>query len=312
MPIKIPNDLPASKTLKDENIFIMNEHRASKQDIRPMDIIILNLMPNKTTTETQLLRLLSNSPLQVNITLMYTSSHTSKYTSSEYLFKYYKTFEQIKDKKFDGMIITGAPVELLEFEDVDYWKELTSIMDWSARNVYSTLHICWGAQAGLYHHFGIPKYSLPQKRFGVFSHTINKKNVDLLRGFDDIYFAPHSRHTTVKKSDIEKVPDLEILSESEEAGIYLVSTKNAHQIFVTGHPEYDTCTLKSEYDRDIQNNIPIDIPKHYFPDDDPTKLPTANWKSHANLLFLNWLNYYVYQETPFNLDTLNEDSKITS
>ncbi|MBP2034155.1 homoserine O-succinyltransferase [Clostridium algifaecis] len=304
MPINIPNDLPASKTLKAENIFIMNQKRAVKQDIRPLNIIILNLMPVKTVTETQLLRLLSNSPIQVDIDLIYPKSHMSKNTSEEYLFKYYETFDKIKHRKFDGMIITGAPVETLPFEDVDYWDELTEIMDWSSKNVYSTLHICWGAQAGLYHHFGIPKYKLSKKMFGVFHHTINTKNTNLLRGFDDVFFAPHSRHTGVEKKDIEKIPELEILSESKEAGVYITATKGGRKIFVTGHPEYDTLTLKSEYDRDISANLPIDIPKHYFPDNDPGKMPIANWKSHANLLFQNWLNYYVYQETPYDLNNL--------
>lgn len=263
MPINIPNDLPASKTLKAENIFVMNEKRALKQDIRPLNIVILNLMPVKTVTEVQLLRLLSNSPIQVDITLMYPKSHRSKNTSEQYLLKYYETFDEIKGRKFDGMIITGAPVEKLKFEDVDYWDELTEIMDWSKKNVYSTLHICWGSQAGLYHHFGIPKYILDKKMFGVFAHIINEENTQLLRGFDDIFYAPHSRHTCVKKEDIEKVPELEILSESKDAGVYIVSTKGGRQIFVTGHPEYDTLTLKSEYDRDVAANLPIEIPKNY-------------------------------------------------
>ncbi|OAA93839.1 homoserine O-acetyltransferase MetA [Clostridium coskatii] len=304
MPINIPNDLPASKTLKAENIFVMNEKRALKQDIRPLNIVILNLMPVKTVTEVQLLRLLSNSPIQVDITLMYPKSHRSKNTSEQYLLKYYETFDEIKGRKFDGMIITGAPVEKLKFEDVDYWDELTEIMDWSKKNVYSTLHICWGSQAGLYHHFGIPKYILDKKMFGIFPHIINEENTQLLRGFDDIFYAPHSRHTCVKKEDIEKVPELEILSESKDAGVYIMSTKGGRQIFVTGHPEYDTLTLKSEYDRDVAANLPIEIPKNYFPANDTAKQPRATWKSHANLLFLNWLNYYVYQETPYNLDSL--------
>ncbi|WP_446898544.1 homoserine O-acetyltransferase MetA [Clostridium sp. LBM24168] len=304
MPINIPNGLPASKILKAENIFVMNEKRATRQDIRPLNIVILNLMPVKTVTETQLLRLLSNSPLQVNITLIYPQSHMTKNTSEEYLFKYYETFDEIRDKKFDGMIITGAPVEKLKFEDVDYWDELTEIMDWSLKNVYSTFHICWGAQAGLYHHFGIPKYLLDKKMFGVFPHTLNKRNVKLLRGFDDLFYAPHSRHTTIKREDIEKVPELELLSESEEAGVYIVATKGGRDIFVTGHSEYDTLTLKAEYERDKASNLPIEIPKNYFPDDDIKKAPLSRWKGHANLLFLNWLNYYVYQETPYDLTRL--------
>lgn len=304
MPINIPNDLPASKTLKSENIFVMNEDRATRQDIRPLNIVILNLMPVKTVTETQILRLLGNSPLQVDITLMYPRSHSPKNTSEEYLFKYYETFDEVKYRKFDGMIITGAPVEKLDFEDVDYWDELAKIMDWSLMNAYSTLHICWGAQAGLYHHFGIPKYPLDKKIFGVFEHTINKKNIRLLRGFDDIFWAPHSRHTYNKREDVEKIPELQILSESKEAGMYIIATKGGRQIFVTGHSEYDTMTLKSEYDRDLNSNLKVDIPKHYFPNDDMSKTPLSRWKGHANLLFLNWLNYYVYQETPYDLNKL--------
>ncbi|WP_368491092.1 homoserine O-succinyltransferase [Clostridium sp. BJN0013] len=304
MPINIPNNLPASKVLKAENIFVMNENHAVRQDIRPLNIIILNLMPLKTITEIQLLRLLSNSPIQVDISLMYLKSHNSKNTPEEYLIKYYETFEEIKNKKFDGMIITGAPIEKLEFEDVDYWKELTEIMDWSTQNVYSTMYICWGSQAGLYHHFKIPKYMLDKKISGVFSHTINRANIKLFRGFDDIFYAPHSRYTFVKRKDIEKIPELEIISESKEAGVYIVATKGGRQIFIAGHPEYDTLTLKSEYERDIALNLPIDIPKNYFPDDNPDKTPLSNWKSHSNLLFLNWLNYYVYQETPYDLNKL--------
>ncbi|MFL0197438.1 homoserine O-succinyltransferase [Clostridium sp. WILCCON 0269] len=304
MPINIPNNLPASTALKAENIFVMNETHATRQDIRPLNIVILNLMPLKTVTEIQLLRLLSNSPLQVDITLMYSKSHSSKNTAEEYLIKYYETFEEIKNRRFDGMIITGAPVEKLEFEDVDYWEELTEIMDWSTTNVYSTLYICWGSQAGLYHHFKIPKYILNKKLSGVFSHTVNRANTKLFRGFDDVFSAPHSRYTFVKREDIEKVHELEILSESKEAGVYIVSTKGGRQIFVTGHPEYDTLTLKSEYERDIGQNLPIDIPQNYFPDNDISKQPVANWKSHSNLLFLNWLNYYVYQETPYDLNKL--------
>lgn len=304
MPINIPNNLPASKVLKAENIFVMNENHAVRQDIRPLNIIILNLMPLKTVTEIQLLRLLSNSPIQVDISLMYLKSHNSKNTPAEYLIKYYETFEEIKDKKFDGMIITGAPVEKFEFEDVDYWKELTEIMDWSTRNVYSTMYICWASQAGLYHHFKVPKYALEQKISGIFSHTLNKANIKLFRGFDDVFHAPHSRYTFVKRNDIERVPELKIISESKEAGVYIVATKGGRQIFIAGHPEYDTLTLKSEYERDIALNLPIDVPKNYFPDDNPDKTPLSNWKSHSNLLFLNWLNYYVYQETPYDLNKL--------
>lgn len=304
MPIKIPDHLPAAETLNKEDIFIMDEKRAFQQDIRALNIVILNLMPDKIVTETQILRLLGNSPLQVDITLLYPTTHSFRNTSKEYLLKYYQVFADVRDKKFDGMIITGAPIEQMDFEEVDYWRELAEIMDWTRSNVYSTLHICWGAQAGLYHHYGIPKYPLPSKKFGVFLHTKTKKNVRLLRGFDDIFFAPHSRHTEVKREDIEKVPELEILSESGEAGVYLVATKNGRQIFVTGHSEYDSLTLKTEYDRDIANGLAIPIPRHYFPDDDPHKTPLVRWKGHANLLFSNWLNYYVYQETPYNLDEI--------
>jgi homoserine O-succinyltransferase len=305
MPINISDDLPAAKILKEENIFVMNEDRAVQQDIRPLNIVILNLMPLKTVTETQLLRLLGNSPLQVDITLIYPKSHLSKNTSNEYLFKYYETFDAIKDRKFDGMIITGAPVEQLKFEDVDYWDELTEIMDWSLTNVYSTFHICWGAQAGLYHHFNIPKHDLDKKLFGVFSHKINKKNVKLLFGFDDDFYVPHSRHTEFLKEDINNVPELEIFAESDEAGPYIIATKGGRQIFVTGHSEYDTFSLRDEYIRDTSNGIYIEIPKNYFPDDDINKTPLSTWRSHANLLFLNWLNYYVYQETPYDLNILN-------
>jgi homoserine O-succinyltransferase len=305
MPINIPDDLPASKTLKEENIFVMNEERAVKQDIRPLKIVILNLMPVKTVTETQLLRLLSNSPLQVDITLLYPKSHLSKNTSDEHLFKYYATFDDIKNEKFDGMIITGAPVEQLKFEDVDYWEELTKIMDWSVKNVFSTFHICWASQAGLYHHFGVPKYTLDKKLFGVFSHKINKKNVNLLRGFDDTFYVPHSRHTQFYKNDIKKIPELVILAESKEAGPYIVATKGGRQIFVTGHSEYDALSLRDEYIRDTSNGIAIDIPKNYFPNDDTSKTPPSTWRSHANLLFQNWLNYYVYQETPYDLNVLS-------
>lgn len=305
MPINIPDGLPAIEILNRENIFAMSEGRATHQDIRPLSIVILNLMPNKIVTETQILRLLSNSPLQVDITLLYPETHTFKNTNEEYLVKFYETFDQIKDRKFDGMIITGAPIEKLDFEEVDFWPELVKIMDWSRHNVYSTLYICWGAQAGLYHHFGVPKYPLPAKIFGVFPHTLNQQNVRLLRGFDDVFYVPHSRHTEVRRKDIEKVPELEILSESEQAGVYLVGTKGGRQIFVMGHSEYDPLTLKSEYDRDVAGNLPINIPQNYFPDDDPQKPPIVRWRGHSNLLFANWLNYYVYQETPYNVDEID-------
>ncbi|AUS97828.1 homoserine O-succinyltransferase [Clostridium thermosuccinogenes] len=304
MPIKVPNDLPAVEVLNNENIFVMDEFRAYHQDIRPLRIAILNLMPKKIETETQILRLLGNSPLQVDIVLLHPRTHVSKNTPQEYLIKFYNTFDDIKDQKFDGMIITGAPVELMDFEQVDYWEELKEIMDWSVHNVYSTFHICWGAQAGLYHHYRIPKYRLDKKMFGVFDHTVSKKNVKLLRGFDDVFKAPHSRHTEVKKADIERVPGLEILSESSEAGVYIVVARQGRQIFVTGHSEYDPLTLKSEYDRDVAKGLEIEPPKNYFPGDDPSKAPIVSWRSHANLLFANWLNYYVYQETPYDLSKI--------
>lgn len=304
MPINIPDNLPAAKVLNDENIFAMDEKRANKQDIRPLSIVILNLMPMKITTEAQILRLLSNSPLQVDITLIYPKTHSFKNTSEEYLFKYYETFDDIKNKKFDGMIITGAPIEKIDFKDVDYWNELVEIMEWSLHNVYSTFHICWGAQAGLYYHYNVPKYPLSKKLFGVFLHKTTEKNVNLLRGFDDVFYVPHSRHTEVRRTDIEKDPRLKILSESEDAGIYIVTAKHGRQIFVMGHSEYDPLTLKAEYDRDISNNENIEIPKNYFKDNDPKKDPVVKWRSHSNLLFLNWLNYYVYQETPYNLDEI--------
>ncbi|WP_019851414.1 homoserine O-succinyltransferase [Desulfitobacterium sp. PCE1] len=304
MPINVPDGLPAAEILTKEDVFIMEERRAEHQDIRPLSIVILNLMPNKIVTETQILRLLGNSPLQVDITLLYPETHLSKNTPEEYLIKYYQTFDSIKDQKFDGMIITGAPIEQMPFEEVDFWPELQKIMDWSKSNVFSTLFICWGAQAGLYHFFGVPKYPLQAKMFGVFPHTLNCKDIRLLRGFDDVFYVPHSRHTEVRKEDIVKVPELEILSESEESGVYLIGTKGGRQIFVTGHSEYDPHTLKSEYDRDISQGLPINIPQNYYPGDDPMKTPIVKWRGHSNLLFANWLNYYVYQETPYNLEEL--------
>ncbi len=304
MPIKIPDNLPAKEVLNKENIFVMDESVAFHQDIRPLRIVILNLMPTKETTETQILRLLGNTPLQVEIVLLHPKTHISKNTSAEHLEMFYKTFDDIKHEKFDGMIITGAPVEHLEFEEVTYWEELKQIMDWKLNNVTSTIHICWASQAGLYHHFGIPKYKLPEKLFGVFPHTVTKRNVKLLRGFDEVFYVPQSRHTEVRREDIEKVPELEILSESEEAGIYIVATKDGRQIFVTGHSEYDPLTLKWEYDRDKAKGLNIGLPKNYFPNDDPTKYPLTQWRAHANLLFSNWLNYYVYQETPYDLNEL--------
>lgn len=300
MPIKIPNSLPAAQVLNNENVFVMSEDRALHQDIRPLSIAILNLMPTKITTETQILRLLGNSPLQVDIVLLHPKNHNSKNTSRDHLMNFYRYFEEVKNQKFDGMIITGAPVEHLEFEEVDYWNELEEIMDWSIHNVFSTFHMCWGAQAGLYHHHGIPKYPLKEKIFGVFPHSASGKNVKLLRGFDDIFYAPHSRHTEIRRSDIEKVQDLQILSESKEAGVYIVASKDERRIFVTGHSEYDALTLKSEYDRDIAKGLHIKVPENYYPNDNPSLQPLVKWRSHANLLFSNWLNYCVYQETPYD------------
>lgn len=299
MPIKIPDALPAKEVLQNENIFTMDETRAYHQDIRPLRVAILNLMPTKVTTETQILRLLANTPLQVEFVLLHPKSHTSKNTSAEHLRQFYKTFDDVSDKYFDGMIITGAPVEHLPFEQVNYWEELTDIMDWAKERVTSTFYICWAAQAGLFHHFGIPKYALREKLFGVFPHYVTKPNVELVRGFDEVFQVPQSRHTEVRKEDILKVPDLEILSESEEAGVYLVATKDGRHIFVTGHSEYDPLTLKAEYDRDIGKGLQVPVPKNYYPGDDPNQMPRSTWRAHANLLFSNWLNYYVYQETPY-------------
>ena len=309
MPIKIPNELPAYKTLTNENIFIMDETRAITQDIRPLKIAIINLMPTKIDTETQLMRLLGNTALQVEVTLLHTKTHQSKNTSREHLSAFYKTFYDIQDENFDGMIITGAPVEQMPFEEVSYWDELCEIMEWSKTHVHSTLHICWGAQAGLYYHYGIQKHSLDKKLFGVFSHKVSRKSSILFRGFDDEFMVPHSRHTTVKKSDIQACSKLKILAESEDAGIYAVSIKDGKQIFITGHSEYDAETLNKEYIRDKTAGLQIDVPKNYFPKDDDTKPPRVTWRSHANLLFSNWLNYFVYQTTPYNLDEINKNKK---
>ncbi|GIO95377.1 homoserine O-succinyltransferase [Paenibacillus sp. FSL W8-0187] len=301
MPIKIPDALPAKEVLAGENIFVMDESHAFHQDIRPLRIAILNLMPTKETTETQLLRLIGNSPLQVDVVLLHPSSHVSKNTSAEHLKSFYKTFEEVKNRRFDGMIITGAPVEQLEFEEVNYWNELTEIFEWTKTHVTSTLHICWASQAGLYYHYGVPKYSLEEKCFGVFPHTINEACTKLLRGFDEMFFVPHSRHTEVRREDITGIDDLVILSESEEAGIYLVSSRDGKQIFATGHSEYDADSLKWEYDRDAAKGMDIALPRNYYPNDDPTRTPPSIWRAHANLLFTNWLNYYVYQETPYDI-----------
>ncbi|NMB73134.1 MAG: homoserine O-succinyltransferase [Bacteroidales bacterium] len=302
MPLNVPDNLPAIQLLREENIFVMQETRAVHQDIRPLRILILNLMPVKITTETHLLRMLSNNPLQIEITLMHTMTHTSKNTPVEHLKTFYKTFDQVKEKKFDGFIITGAPVEHMEFEEVDYWKELTEIMDWSAAHVTSTLYICWAAQAGLYYFYGIPKYPLSEKMFGVFRHKINNPKIPLVRGFDDEFLAPHSRHTEIRRTDIEKIHDLEIVSESDKAGVYIVVSKDGRKVFVTGHSEYDPYTLRDEYLRDKKKGLPIHVPENYFPNDDPSKEPLVYWRSHANLLFSNWLNYYVYQVTPYILN----------
>lgn len=305
MPIKIPADLPATETLHNENIFVMTESRALTQDIRPLKILILNLMPTKIATETQLARLLGNSPLQVEPEFLQTASYVPKNTSAEHMIAFYKHFDEVKNNKYDGLIITGAPVEQMPFEEVEYWDELCRIMEWSKTNVTSTFHICWGAQAGLYYHYGIRKYPLDKKLFGVFLHKVEHKRSMLLRGFDDEFWVPHSRHTTVLREDIEKHPELKILASSDEAGVYAVATERGKQIFITGHSEYDADTLKKEYLRDKNAGLPIEVPKNYFPDDDDTKEPIVRWRSHANLIYSNWLNYFVYQITPYNIDEIN-------
>ena len=304
MPIKIPNELPATQTLTEENIFVMTETRAMTQDIRPLQILLLNLMPTKIATETQLARLLSNTPLQVELELMQTSTHESKNATKEHMLKFYTTFDQVRDRNFDGLIITGAPVEQMPFEEVEYWDELCQIMEWSRTHVYSTFHICWGAQAGLYYHYGIPKVDLDKKLFGVFPHVVERRSSMLLRGFDDVFMVPHSRHTTFRREDVERCRKLKILASSEEAGVYAISTEGGRQVFITGHSEYDPLTLKAEYDRDVSRNLPIEVPKNYFPDDDDTKMPLVSWRSHANLLYHNWLNFYVYQTTPYEIKTV--------
>lgn len=306
MPIKVPDHLPAKDVLTGENIFVMDESRAYQQDIRPLRIAILNLMPTKETTETQILRLLGNTPLQVEIVLLHPSTHTSKNTSADHLQMFYKTFDEIRDSRFDGMIITGAPVEQLEFEEVNYWKELQDIFEWSKSHVTSTMHICWASQAGLYYHYGVRKQALPKKCFGVFPHRVNNPHVKLMRGFDGLFQVPHSRHTDVSREDVESSPELEILAESEEAGIYLVASTDGKQIFVTGHSEYDPESLKWEYDRDVAKGMEIDLPVNYYPNNDPSQTPVSTWRAHANLLFSNWLNYYVYQETPYDIDQTSE------
>lgn len=301
MPIQIPNDLPAAGVLQQENIFVMTQKRAESQEIRPLEIVLLNLMPTKIVTETQLSRVLGNTPLQVHLELMMVSSHKPKNTPQEHLLNFYKTFDELKDRKFDGMVITGAPVELMEFEEVNYWEELCQIMEWSKTHVHSTLHICWGAQAALYYHYGVQKRLLPKKLFGVFQHHADYKRAILLRGFDDQFWVPHSRHTTVDRADLEKIPGMKILASSDEAGVYAMMTDKGRQIFITGHSEYDGDTLEKEYLRDKNAGLPIEIPKNYYPDDDDTKEPMVRWRSHANLLFSNWLNYFVYQTTPYDI-----------
>ncbi|HBN11603.1 MAG TPA: homoserine O-succinyltransferase [Ruminococcus sp.] len=306
MPIKISQELPAYTTLVNENIFVMANDRAEHQDIRPLKIIILNLMPKKIVTETQIMRLLSNTPIQVDIELMHVTSHISKNTPLTHMSNFYTEFEKIKNNRYDGMIITGAPVEQLEYEQVDYWQELCDIMEWSKTNVFSTLHICWGAQAGLYYHFGVPKYQLDKKMFGIFPHKVERKKSQLLKGFDEEFLVPHSRHTEIRREDIEKISKLEILSSSDISGIYIVANRNGRQYFITGHSEYDRETIAEEYFRDVEKGLDIDIPYNYFPDDDVTKQPVFKWRCHANLMFSNWLNYCVYQRTPYNLDELEK------
>jgi homoserine O-succinyltransferase len=296
MPIKIPDLLPAFDTLTQENIFVMDEKRAASQDIRPIKIVILNLMPTKIATETQLLRLLGNTSLQVEVTLLRTSTHQSKNTSEEHLLTFYQTLDQIKGQNFDGLIITGAPVEQYPFAEVDYWPELETILDWGLDHAYAQLYICWGAQAALYHQYGIPKYPLAAKQFGVFKHHVTEKNVKLLRGFDDVFYAPHSRHTEIRRADIEKVSD----------GVYIAGSDDGRRVYITGHSEYDPLTLKSEYDRDVAAGLPISIPVNYYPEDDPTRQPVVRWRGHSHLLFANWINYYVYQETPYDLSQFKQ------
>ena len=306
MPIKIPNQLPATETLTRENIFVMTETRAITQDIRPLQILLLNLMPTKVDTETQLARVLGNTPLQIELELIAPSGHVSKNTSQEHMLSFYKTFADVCDRSFDGLIITGAPVEQMPFEQVDYWPELCEIMEWSKTHVHSTLYICWGAQAGLYYHYGIPKHQLEKKLFGVFEHTVEDPNFILFRGFDDTFLVPHSRNTTVLREDIEAVPGLKVLSASPDAGVYAVKTEGCKQVFLFGHAEYDRDTLKKEYDRDVAAGIDIDVPKNYYPDNDPTKTPLVSWRSCAHLLYGNWLNYCVYQTTPYDIGSIKQ------
>ncbi|MDE6743495.1 MAG: homoserine O-succinyltransferase [Lachnospiraceae bacterium] len=301
MPIKTQSDLPAKEQLENENIFVMDENRAMHQDIRPLQVCILNLMPKKQDTELQLLRVLSNTPLQVDVTFLMVKSHIPMNTSVNHLNRFYTVFDELKEKRFDGMIITGAPVEQMAFEEVDYWEELCEIMDWTKTHVTSTLHICWGAQAGLYHHFGINKIALPEKLFGIYLHQVKNRKIPLVRGFDDLFYAPHSRHTTVSKEEIYGCSELIVLAESKEAGIFLCMSEDGKQIYMMGHPEYDRYTLDQEYKRDVAKNLPIHLPLNYYPDDDPEKKPYLQWRSHSSSLYSNWLNYYVYQVTPYHL-----------
>lgn len=311
MPVNIPHALPARTTLESENVFVMSESRAVHQDIRPLRIAIVNLMPTKIATETQLLRLLSNTPLQVRITLLRMDSHEARNTAREHLASFYATFDQVRDQKFDGLVVTGAPVELLPFEEVDYWPELREVMDWSATHAFSTLHVCWGAQAGLYHHYGIQKFPLPRKMFGVFQHRVLEPHSEILRGFDEEFPAPHSRHTEIRAADVHATRGLKVLAESDEAGVYLAASDDGRQVFVTGHPEYDRDTLKLEYDRDVAKGLEIAVPRNYYPANDPRKPPRMSWRSHAFLLYANWLNYCVYQRTPFDVQAIPAERAVT-
>ena len=309
MPIKIPNQLPATSVLTSENIFVMTETRAITQDIRPLQILLLNLMPTKIETETQLARVLGNTPIQIELELIAPSGHVSKNTSQAHMLAFYKSFDEVKDRTFDGLVITGAPVENMPFEEVDYWPELCEVFEWSKTNVYSTFHICWGAQAGLYYHYGVPKYDLPAKMFGIFPHTVLQPFHQLLRGFDEVFYVPHSRHTEVREEDILKHPELEILTKSPISGVHIVADTSGRQFFVTGHSEYDRGTLAAEYFRDLDKGLPIHIPYNYFEGDDPDNPPRFIWRSHANLLFVNWLNYFVYQQTPYNLEEMDRERR---
>ena len=306
MPLIIPKTLPAYDALYEENVFVMHRERAASQHIRPLEILILNLMPTKIATETQIARLLANTPLQVHMTLLQTVSHEATHVSAAHLEAFYKTFDEVKHNRYDGMIITGAPVETMDFEQVDYWPELCEIMDFSETNVYSTLHVCWGAQAGLYYHYGIRKELLPAKMFGVFRHTLREPYVPIFRGFDDEFYVPHSRHTEIRREDVMKVPDLTLLSESEESGVYMAMARGGREFFITGHSEYSPYTLNDEYMRDVNKGLPIAVPRNYYRNNNPALGPVVRWRGHANLLFTNWLNYYVYQETPFRIEDISK------